>query len=135
MGSKFSRKKFITTALTVSGGLALGLSVSGCKNSKKVIPGRLLGANAKTGHKLRDGKFAEPTEFDEKDYVIVGGGIAGLSAARYLHSKGITNFVLLDLEEQPGAIHARATTALVHTLGARIICLFPALNIKRFLAF
>lgn len=102
MDNKFSRKKFITTALTVGGGVALGLNIAGCKNTKKIIPGSLLGANAKTGHKLRDGKFKEPTEFDTKDYVIVGGGIAGLSAARYLHSKGITNFVLLDLEEQAG---------------------------------
>lgn len=104
MGNKFSRKKFIQTALTVGGGLALGLGTTGCNtgNAKRVIPGKIMGANSKTGHKLREGKFAKPTVFEEKDIVIVGGGISGLSAARYLQSQGVTNFVLLDLEDTAG---------------------------------
>lgn len=103
MDNKFSRKKFIQTALTVGGGLALGWGAAGCGSSNnRVIPGKILGANAQVGHKLRTGQFAAPSIFEEKDIVIVGGGIAGLSAARYLQSQGVTNFVLLDLEEAAG---------------------------------
>ena len=34
--------------------------------------------------------------------LIVGGGISGLSAARALSRKGIEDFILLDMDEQPG---------------------------------
>lgn len=101
MGSKLSRKSFIKSGLVLGGGLALGIGLNSCKGTK-AIPGKLLGAASKTGHKLREGKFASPTLFEEYETVIVGAGITGLSAARYFSLNGYTNYILLDLEEEAG---------------------------------
>lgn len=55
------------------------------------------------GHQLRDGQLrasqASPTRVP---VVIVGGGIAGLSAAWRLKKRGVHDFVLLEMEADPG---------------------------------
>jgi hypothetical protein len=94
-----SRRNFFSKALQ---GLGLGLSIpliNSC--SSREIPGKIVGANAKTGHLLRDGKFPEISEEVRMDVVIVGGGVSGLSAARYL-SKHTSNFRLLELDNETG---------------------------------
>ena len=69
---------------------------------KPVISGSIIGASHKIGHKLRSGGFPPPTETIEKDIVIVGGGIAGLSAAWKLQKSGVSDFLLLELEQDVG---------------------------------
>lgn len=54
------------------------------------------------GHRLRDLKVPEPTSFEDLDVVIVGGGVAGLSAAWRLAGGGFTNFRILELEPELG---------------------------------
>lgn len=54
------------------------------------------------GHRLRKGDFPAPTKKEKTSILIVGGGIAGLSAARRLAQKGHKDFVLLELENQLG---------------------------------
>lgn len=66
------------------------------------VTGSIVGASSAIGHKLREGTFAEPTESVKAKIVIVGGGIAGLSAAWALQSAGLEDFILLDLEKEPG---------------------------------
>lgn len=68
----------------------------------KPISGSISGASSSLGHKLRDGGFPAPSEFMEKDVVIVGGGIAGLAAGYRLIKEGHVNFLLVDLEKQAG---------------------------------
>ena len=55
------------------------------------------------GHQLRDrASFPQPKQVEKRAVVIVGGGIAGLSSAWRLHKKGFTDFVLLEMNDQPG---------------------------------
>jgi NADPH-dependent 2,4-dienoyl-CoA reductase/sulfur reductase-like enzyme len=56
--------------------------------SPKIIQGTINGPNAKLGHQLRQGGFLEPKVYLKHDIVIIGGGIAGLSAARKLNQSG-----------------------------------------------
>jgi phytoene dehydrogenase-like protein len=82
----------------------------------RAVAGTLNGADAKRGHALRDRKFPRPTETEEVDILIAGGGVAGLSAGWSLAEAGITNFQLLELEDQTGG-NARS--------GENAICKYP----------
>jgi protoporphyrinogen oxidase len=78
---------------------------SGCGLSTPRLPsqGGFVGTSHEAGHKLRDGFRPEPAAdaWSTTDVVIVGGGVAGLSAARKLKQAGI-DFVLLELELEVG---------------------------------
>jgi len=55
------------------------------------------------GHKLRDrARFAPAKQTIKIPIVIVGGGIAGLSAAWRLDKRGFRDFVLLEMQERAG---------------------------------
>ncbi len=67
--------------------------------------GGWLGSEPERGHMLRDGKT--PTTGCQgparrASVAIVGGGIAGLAAARALRQRGIDDFVLFELEDNAG---------------------------------
>ncbi len=67
------------------------------------ISGQIIGASSAIGHKLRDGfAFPQPSQTLKKKAVIIGGGIAGLSAAWKLHKSGFDDFMLLELEKEVG---------------------------------
>ena len=66
------------------------------------ITGTIVGASHRTGHRLRDGARPEPQQVRDVPVVIVGGGIAGLSAAWKLARSGVRDFVVLELEPEAG---------------------------------
>ena len=66
------------------------------------ITGSIVGASHRAGHRLRDGRFPEPRQVREAPVVIVGAGIAGLSAAWKLARSGFRDFAVLELEPDPG---------------------------------
>ena len=66
------------------------------------ITGTIVGASHRVGHRLREGGFPEPQQAIEVPVVIVGAGIAGLSAAWKLAGSGFRDFVVLELEPEPG---------------------------------
>jgi hypothetical protein len=92
---KVSRRKF----LEAGSAALIGLSVKGdC-----AITGAFVNESFQLGHTLRDrASFAPPTKVEKHAVVIVGGGIAGLSAAWRLHKRGFRDFILLEMNEQPG---------------------------------
>jgi hypothetical protein len=95
-----SRRSFfarITQAIGLSAVLPLA---NECAPSPS-FTGRIVGPNAALGHRLRSMNFPPVSEFMETDILIVGGGISGLSAARYI-KKHTNNFLLLELEENAG---------------------------------
>lgn len=63
---------------------------------------RLSGTNHILGHRLRVGNFSKPTREIHIPYLIVGGGITGLSAARQLVKKGISDFLMVEMENHLG---------------------------------
>jgi hypothetical protein len=69
---------------------------------RRRFTGGLVGGNAILGHRMRDGQMPVPTESVQTGIAIIGGGIAGLAAARRLNRRGRSDFVLLELEAEPG---------------------------------
>jgi len=92
--------------------LGLGaLAAAGCRPGpgSRVIQGRLLGASAALGHRLRSGDFPAPTRRQEVRVAILGGGIAGLTAAWHLVRHGVQDVWLYELEPALGG-NSRAQT-------------------------
>jgi phytoene dehydrogenase-like protein len=92
---KLGRRKFLGT-----GGAALvGLSLK----SDPPIAGSFVNDSFQTGHLLRDRvAFPQPKRVEQFPVVIVGGGIAGLSAAWRFRKSGFSDFVLLEMNPQAG---------------------------------
>ncbi|HYM78473.1 MAG TPA: FAD-dependent oxidoreductase [Candidatus Dormibacteraeota bacterium] len=92
---KASRREFLQSASAA----LVGLSIKG----DRPIAGSFVNDSFQLGHQLRDrAAFAAPSQVVKHSVVIIGGGIAGLSAAWRLHKKGFTDFVLLEMNDQPG---------------------------------
>ncbi|MGV3485254.1 MAG: flavin monoamine oxidase family protein [Planctomycetaceae bacterium] len=77
---------------------------AGCSRPALPARGELISPDFTIGHRIRDGFRPElaPGQVEEASVVIVGGGIAGLSAAWRLKRAGIDDVVLLDLEATIG---------------------------------
>lgn len=54
------------------------------------------------GHRLRDLQVPEASTFEEAVVIIVGGGVAGLTAAWRLAGAGVTDLLVLELEGEAG---------------------------------
>ena len=75
------------------------------RQNSQHIPCRMLGPSRRPGHMLRDARIAATGSaalLPGKKVIIVGGGIAGLSAAWWLEKQGLTDFLLLELEPEAG---------------------------------
>ena len=99
------RKDFLQIGCVTIAGVAIGgklIDVALHRFGDKSMPGEIMGAKSKTGHLLRDFKFPEPVETSNEKIVIVGGGISGLSAARWLKRHGFNDFMMLELSDTTG---------------------------------
>ena len=76
--------------------------VQSCRNTVAKAIVKLTGTRYVLGHRLWAKDFPKPVKTISVPYLIVGGGITGLSAARQLTKKGITDFLLLELEDHTG---------------------------------
>ena len=86
--------------------LGAPFAFAACRTDQpRVFPeGEIVGQSADLGHILRSGRtFEVPFDrWETKRAVIVGGGIAGLSAAWKLKKQNFNDFVLLELERDVG---------------------------------
>ena len=98
------RKVLAGGAATIAAGA--GALALGPKADAAAIPGTLGGADVKRGHQLRAATHPAPTRTEHTRVAIVGGGVAGLSAAWALADAGV-DFRLLELEDRAGG-NARA---------------------------
>jgi hypothetical protein len=86
--------------------LGLPVALAACRRSDTpLLPaGEIVGASDVFGHRLRDGLRIEvPSDaWTDIPVVIVGGGVAGLTAAWHLQRSGFNDFALIELEKAPG---------------------------------
>ncbi|HYP28913.1 MAG TPA: FAD-dependent oxidoreductase [Blastocatellia bacterium] len=97
--------------------LGLPAALSACR-SRELPPlpsGEIVGASDEIGHRLRErANVAPPADrWERKKVVIVGGGIAGLSAAWSLLRSGFDDFVLIELEREPGGSSRSGKSPLI----------------------
>ena len=89
-------------SVLVGAALPLVGSLFGCEKLEE-IQGGFTGIDHARGHLLRERKaWPAPTQIHKTRFVIAGGGVAGLAAARALRLKNQQDFVLLELENQAG---------------------------------
>ena len=90
-------------------------AVAGCAPAGQpaLPPGELFGVNQALGHRLRDGISPAPDSTRRTGVVIVGAGISGLAAAWQLARSGIDDFLLLDMEPEPGGNSRAGASPLV----------------------
>ncbi|MFY0254563.1 NAD(P)-binding protein [Chitinophaga sp. 30R24] len=120
-----SRKDFLRYMAIVAGATVTAVQYIACSNRRNKyahIGGRIHGASAAIGHQLRNGHFAAPATTERVDVVIVGSGVAGLSAARKLRQQGDISFKVLELETRVGGNAAYGENAYSHyPLGAHYL--------------
>lgn len=96
---KFSRRELLITFLGAP------LAAAACRSTPKDLPdGEIVGQSVSLGHVLREGRSFEvsPDNWRSAKIAIVGGGVAGLSAAWKLRRLGVEDFVVLELEKGAG---------------------------------
>jgi predicted NAD/FAD-dependent oxidoreductase len=92
---KTTRREFCALGTAALVGLSL--------KSDRSIAGEFVNDSFQMGHLLRDRKqFPAPRQIVRIPLVIAGGGMAGLSAAWRLQKRSFTDFVLLEMNSQPG---------------------------------
>jgi len=96
---KDDRRGLIDRRAVLAGGAALP-ALSGCAGGDP--PGSLSGADVRRGHALRDKRFPEPTAVRETGIAVIGGGVAGLTAAWTLAEAGVSDMRLVELENRTG---------------------------------
>lgn len=97
-----SRRTFIKRIAALSIIAAVPSLLVSCKDKLIEITLKLTGTNHILGHRLWLKNFPKPTKEIQIPYLIVGGGITGLSAARQFKKKGIEDFLVLELENKLG---------------------------------
>lgn len=101
---KVSRRELLKTFLGAP------FAFAACRESRPVhFPeGEIVGQNVSLGHLLREGRsFEVPADnWKSVKVAIVGGGVAGLSAAWKLSKQNFDKFVLLELEKDVGGTSA-----------------------------
>jgi predicted NAD/FAD-binding protein len=108
------RRTFILQSAQVLSALAFS-SLAGCRGQgEKVSPfnGSILGPSFDLGHRLLHGRFPAPTLERKVPVVIVGGGIAGLSAGWKLAKSGWQEFNICELEPEVGGVARSGENAI-----------------------
>src|SRR5262249_48887594 len=81
--------------------LGAGL-LAGCRQTAHRITGSFAGASYKVGHLLRGGEIPRVSDVRRVGVVIVGAGVAGLSAGWRFAREGFEDFEILELEPEAG---------------------------------
>jgi hypothetical protein len=104
----FNRREILAAFL----GLPVALAACRENSTPPLPPGKIVGTSDVFGHRLRDGLRVEVSNdaWTDVPVVIVGAGVAGLSAAWHLQRSGFTDYVLLELEKAPGGTARSGST-------------------------
>jgi phytoene dehydrogenase-like protein len=101
-GNYNSRRRFIQKLAAFAVMAAVPNFLLSCKEKLAEFVLKATGTNHILGHRLWLKNFPPPSKIVQIPYLIIGGGITGLSAARQLKKKGITDFYVLELERNVG---------------------------------
>jgi glycine/D-amino acid oxidase-like deaminating enzyme len=97
--------------------LGLPVALAACRRNEAVpLPaGEIVGASDAFGHRVRDGGRVEVPQdaWSKVPLVIVGGGVAGLTAAWRLQNSGFKDFALFELESAPGGTARSGSNRLI----------------------
>jgi protoporphyrinogen oxidase len=97
--------------------LGVPAALAACRSTDgpRFPEGEIVGASDLIGHRLRDGLTITPSQdqWQRLKVVIVGGGVAGLSAAHRFLKAGFDDFVLIELERAPGGTARSGASPLV----------------------
>jgi len=83
----------------------LAATAAGCRKTPPEPPtpqGRIHGNDASAGHRVRSGDLPAPSSTVERTVLIVGGGVAGLSAAWRLAAAGVDDIEVVELAPTVG---------------------------------
>lgn len=97
------RKTFIRLMGAAGAGMFLAPKLVACSTRSKKIPLKIIGASAERGHILRSMGELLQRKIDEVhhvNHIVVGGGVSGLSTVFHLEKIGVSNIVLLELEDK-----------------------------------
>jgi phytoene dehydrogenase-like protein len=94
----------LTRRELVAAFLGSAVAASACKRteSRAPVPGAIVDRAVEVGHKLRGGPLPRAEVLEPVDVLVVGAGIAGLSAAWRLAGAGVTGVRVLELEAEAG---------------------------------
>jgi hypothetical protein len=97
---KLTRRELLTTFL----GAPFALAACQDIQARKFPEGEIVGQNVELGHVLRERRNFEVAadRWTDVGVAIVGGGVAGLSAAWRLSKENFNDYVLLELEKETG---------------------------------
>ncbi|MFY0572957.1 FAD-dependent oxidoreductase [Cystobacter fuscus] len=117
----------LTRRELVAAFLGSAVAASACRKTapREPVPGALVDRVVDTGHRLRAGPLPLAAEAQTVDVLVVGGGVAGLSAAWRLAAAGVKDVRVLELDAEAGARRARGGTRCPPTRGARTTCRRP----------
>lgn len=106
--------------------LGVPAAIVACRSKQELHlpPGEIVGASDVIGHRIRDGLTIIPSQdqWQTTRVVIVGGGVAGLTAAWQLRRAGLEDFVLLELERAPGGTaRSDASPIIAYPWGAHYL--------------
>ncbi|WP_266368298.1 FAD-dependent oxidoreductase [Tellurirhabdus rosea] len=124
------RRFFLKQAALAAGVLLAGpAGLSSCQPATAHIRGGLKGPSHAAGHLLRNiARLPVPDGFSDTHVLIIGGGIAGLSARRWLHRQGVRDVLLVELEEAVGGnSRGDETPTAAHPWGAHYL---PVLDLR-----
>lgn len=97
----FLKRLFAFTALP-----AIATMPAACNDTStryRHIKGGILGANHKTGHLLRNTQqLPAPSETRDVNILIIGSGISGLSARRWLGMHGVEDVLMIEMDSKTG---------------------------------
>ncbi|GAB4046486.1 NAD(P)-binding protein [Spirosoma litoris] len=113
-----SRREFLLQSGAGAAALMIGANLlDSCTSTRSIshIKGSLVGANHQTGHKLRAVSELYTLPIAEQlktDVLIIGGGVSGLSARRWLHQQGIRDVLLVEMDAHTGGNAAYGQNAV-----------------------
>src|SRR5688500_1663242 len=97
---KLTRRELLSTFL----GAPFALTACQYGRPTRFPDGEIVGQDVSLGHLLRENRSVDvpKDKWESKKIVIIGGGVAGLTAAWKLKKQNFNDFVLLELEKEVG---------------------------------